>query len=89
MWLIVLGPIIFIVPSFAAMAHAVAEPGEKIEPTPNECWKAGMIYYNPNDSALFVERRAGLGYTFNFGNRWSWVLSLGLLLIVGTAPLLT
>lgn len=87
-WLIAFGPIIFIVLSIVAMARAVAEPGEKVEATPNECWKAGMIYYNPNDAALFVERRAGLGYTFNFGNRWSWILVAGLVLIIGTAPLI-
>jgi len=88
LWLIAFGPIIFIVPSIVAMARAVAEPGEKVESTPNECWKAGMIYYNPNDAALFVERRAGLGYTFNFGNRWSWILLVSLGFIIGTAPLL-
>jgi uncharacterized membrane protein len=70
------------------MARAIAEPGYALDPTPNGCWKAGMIYYNPNDLALFVEKRAGLGYTFNFGNRWSWVLALGLVLVVGTALLL-
>ncbi len=87
-WLFVLGPLVLVVPSVIAVARALAEPSETVEPTPNECWKAGMIYFNPNDAALFVEKRAGLGYTLNFGNRWSWVLALGLVLIVGTAPLL-
>jgi uncharacterized membrane protein len=30
--------------------------------------------YNPRDPALFVEKRIGLGLTFNFGNRMSWIV---------------
>jgi len=56
-----------------------------LDPTPNECWKGGMIYYNPDDAALFVGRRDGVGYTTNFGNPWSWVVlgSLPVLLAIG------
>jgi len=33
-------------------------------------WRGGgLFYYNPSDPALFVEKRIGVGYTFNFGNR--------------------
>jgi uncharacterized membrane protein len=49
------------------------------EATPDECWTLGSIYYNPNDPALFVQKRFGIGYTFNFANRRSWLI-LGLLL---------
>jgi uncharacterized membrane protein len=43
--------------------------------TPDECWKWGLVYYNPNDSALVVETRAGrFGCDLNFGNKWSWVV---------------
>ena len=42
--------------------------------TPDECWKGGAIYYNPSDSALMVEKRSGIGYTLNFGNRLAWVI---------------
>jgi len=83
-----LGPLVFIVPIIVVMTRSLAEPMNAIEPTPNECWKAGMIYYNPNDTALFVEKRTGLGYTFNFANRWSWALALGFVLLLSTAPLL-
>ncbi len=44
------------------------------EATPDECWILGGIYYNRNDPALFVQKRFGVGYTVNFGNRRSWVL---------------
>src|SRR5215471_13998372 len=42
---------------------------------PDECWKLGLIYYNPDDPALVVESRAGrFGCDLNFGNKWSWVV---------------
>jgi uncharacterized membrane protein len=44
------------------------------EETPDECWTLGSIYYNPRDPALFVQKRIGMGYTVNFGNRKSWLL---------------
>jgi len=53
------------------------EPGESI---PEECWHAGDFYYNPNDPALFVEKRVGVGFTFNFANRVSWVILGGTVL---------
>jgi uncharacterized membrane protein len=43
--------------------------------TPDTAWKCGLFYYNPADPSLIVEKRFGLGYTLNFGNRWSWVLT--------------
>jgi len=44
------------------------------DPTPDECWKGGMIYYNSNDAALFVARRYGVGLTSNMAHPWSWVM---------------
>jgi len=32
----------------------------------NECWKLGVIYFNPNDERIFLPKRTGLGFTFNF-----------------------
>ena len=88
MWIVVLGPLLFLAPILILMARKLGEPGDPVEPTPNECWKAGFIYYNPKDAALFVEKRSGIGYTFNFGNGWSWILMLGLALVVGSAVIL-
>ena len=62
-------------------------PSDPAEKTPDECWKFAMIYYNPNDAALFVEKRMGLGYTVNMANPWSWALLGGLLLSIASAPL--
>ena len=40
-------------------------------------WIAGLFYYNPKDSAVWVEKRFGIGMTLNFGS------PLGILIIVG------
>jgi multisubunit Na+/H+ antiporter MnhB subunit len=48
-----------------------AEPkAEGQADTPDECWRAGDIYVNPADPAIFVEKRNGFGFTFNLGNPW-------------------
>jgi uncharacterized membrane protein len=56
-----------------------------LDPTPNECWKGGILYYNPSDPVLFVGRRDGAGFTLNMGNPWSWaVLGSPLVLMAST-----
>jgi uncharacterized membrane protein len=56
------------------------EPGTESDGTPDRAWKLGQFYYNPDDPALLVEKRFGIGYTINFGNRASWWF-LGLLAV--------
>jgi uncharacterized membrane protein len=56
-----------------------------LDPTPNECWKGGILYYNPNDSAIFVGRRDGAGFTLNMGNRWSWAVLGSPLVLMASA----
>ncbi len=41
-------------------------------------WTLGLFYVNPDDPAVFVEKRFGIGYTLNFGNRWVWGTLLAL-----------
>ncbi len=62
-----------------------SKQGRPVDPTPNECWKGGILYYNPNDAALFVARRDGIGLTSNMANPWSWVMigSLAVLVALG------
>ena len=55
--------------------------------TPDVCWKWGLLYVNPADPSILVEKRFGIGYTLNFGNRWTWVV-LALLLIAPAAGLI-
>ena len=39
-------------------------------------WKAGIFYYNPEDPSLWIEKRMGIGWTINFGNKKSWIFIL-------------
>jgi len=86
-WVIGLLPVAFLIPLIIVVTNKLSEPGAA-DPTPNECWKGAIFYYNPGDAALFVEKRAGWGYTFNFANPWSWVLLLGLVLVLASGPLI-
>jgi uncharacterized membrane protein len=69
------GLAIVVIGSIVYMAKIQRDPDlAETDNTPDECWRwGGQVYYNPNDSAMMVEKRMGLGYTFNFGHRMSWV----------------
>jgi len=48
-------------------------------------YKLGLFYYNHADKRIFVPKRYGLGWTFNFANLWSYIIILvfiGLLVFV-------
>jgi uncharacterized membrane protein len=64
-------------------AAAVRAAGDS---TPDECWKWGLLYINPADPAILVEKRFGIGYTLNLGNHWSWVV-MGLLFLPAVVAL--
>lgn len=51
-------------------------------------WKLGGIYVNPQDPSLLVERRFGVGWTLNFGNRWAVIALCGLLVVAALSPIL-
>ena len=51
-------------------------------------WKFGVFYANPDDAALFVPKRFGIGYTLNFGHAAAWVI-MGLTLLVPVVLALT
>jgi uncharacterized membrane protein len=80
-----LGAVLAIVAAYVvlmtrALRHAAATPaGDR---TPDACWKLGIFYFNPADPAVFVAKRFGVGYTFNFANRWSWLMLVALLVVV-------
>jgi uncharacterized membrane protein len=63
----------------ARIAPAAAEPIIS-DRTPDACWKWGAIYYNPDDPALIVEKRFGIGWTLNFAHRGAWIF-MGLALV--------
>ena len=43
--------------------------------------RGGLIYYNPDDPAIFVEKRVGVGTTMNFANNWVKVIFIAVLLL--------
>ncbi len=45
-------------------------------------WPGGIFYNNPDDPALFVPKRFGLGWTLNFGHPQSKLFLIGLLLLL-------
>ncbi len=45
-------------------------------------WKLGSFYYNPEDPAVFVEKRFGVGWTCNFARPMTYVLMAGLAAII-------
>jgi uncharacterized membrane protein len=51
-------------------------------------WIGGLIYFNPTDPALLVEKRMGIGWTLNLGNPWMWAPLIGVAVIVLMGPLL-
>lgn len=45
-------------------------------------WKLGILYFNPEDPSLFIEKRFGIGWTFNWGRPMCWVLFIALMLFI-------
>ncbi len=50
-------------------------------------WYGGVFYNNPDDPALFVPKRFGLGWTMNFGHPQSRLVLIGIALLVLLPPL--
>lgn len=45
-------------------------------------WLAGIIYYNPDDAAVFVEKRYGIGSTLNMARWQAWLAVVGLIVFI-------
>lgn len=56
--------------------------GASVSRDDDKYWKLGMFYYNPDDPALFVEKRFGIGWTSNFARPASWAIIIGFILFV-------
>ena len=50
-------------------------------------WYAVFFYNNPDDPAVFVPKRYGLGWTMNFGHPQARLVLIGMLLLVLLPPL--
>lgn len=66
-----------------------AGDGELSDPSlDNACWRSGLVYHNPRDARLWVERRVGVGVTLNHAHPWAWiivVLGYGWVIVGGVA----
>jgi uncharacterized membrane protein len=93
---VLIGSIASIVIVLGAAHHLNQVQAHKIEPsafhadgtifgdgTRDEHWKMGLFYYNPDDPALLVEKRLGIGYTLNFARPVAWIV----LALVAVIPL--
>lgn len=54
-------------------AAQTAQPPEG-DGTPDSAWKLGLFYYNPDDPALLVEKRFGIGWDLNWGRPAAWLV---------------
>lgn len=45
----------------------------EIDRDQDEYWKLGQFYFNPQDPAVFIEKRFGIGWTINFGSKKGWL----------------
>lgn len=71
-------------PGSKTKASTPAEPQDTdiIYRDDDRYWYGGMFYYNPDDPAMFVPRRFGLGWTINFGNPRGRLFMIVILLMV-------
>lgn len=46
-------------------------------------WFIGRLYFNREDKRVIIKRPGSeFGYTFNFGNRWTWIWNLIFVIII-------
>lgn len=50
----------------------------------DEFWKWGIIYFNPGDPSIWIEKRIGIGWTLNFAHKESLVI-IGMILAIPVA----
>lgn len=57
--------------------------GSPIQPVNDDAyWKLGVLYFNPQDPAIWVEKRSGIGWTINFANLKGWFMLIGIIVII-------
>lgn len=54
----------------------------------DQYWKMGQIYFNPKDPAIFVEKRFGIGWTLNFGNKLGWLFIIAIIVLAVLLPII-
>ena len=72
--------------SAAKQMREIAGPGSIESTAPTEGLIAGLIYYNKDDPAVWVEKRVGVGWTLNFAQPTSCIMMI-LLIVVSIAAM--
>ena len=79
-------PVFFILAAVLVVALKAGQGGWKLYPGATESptdatptnddslWRAGVVYYNRDDSSLLVPKRFGVGYSLNFAHPVTWVV---------------
>jgi uncharacterized membrane protein len=57
-----------------AQMRALAGPGSLERAADHGGWVAGLVYANPQDPSVWVEKRVGIGYTVNLARWEGWLL---------------
>ncbi|HYX50411.1 MAG TPA: DUF5808 domain-containing protein [Ktedonobacteraceae bacterium] len=65
-------------------ANILADPqlAHQIYRDDDQYWYGGFFYNNPDDPALFVEKRYGIGWTLNFGHPQAKLVLIGSVVVV-------
>jgi uncharacterized membrane protein len=63
------------------LARGESEVGDR---TDDRHWTLGILYFNRDDPAFLVEKRFGIGYTFNCAHPFAWAL----LTLIAAVPLI-
>lgn len=66
-----------------------AHDGSVISRDEDKYWKLGIIYYNPDDPAVWVEKRFGIGWTINFARLSGWLMLIGVFVLIGLIAILS
>lgn len=80
------GSLIWIVAKYgqggALVEHGSAEAPLTNGLADNERWVWGVFYVNRDDPSFMVEKRFGIGYTINFGNRYAVAMLVAFLVVI-------
>lgn len=70
--------------------ESMDEENEKVQDRDDDkYWKlANSIYVNKDDPAIFVEKRFGIGWTMNFGNTKSIIITVVFIILIIALPIL-
>jgi uncharacterized membrane protein len=44
--------------------------------------KSQFLYYNKEDSNIFIFRESGLGFSPNWANPWSWIIVICIIIFI-------